>query len=258
MIGLAVDLGFLGAFDTLEGGEGIDAAAFAHRVDLAGADRVVVPLSDGDAPGFDTVEAARIAAILRIPFTVSIRSLDLLDAALKLGPDEVLFLGSGGGPVSLDLEDAATGTLSEATARVRAAEATAVVHVVPSQEAVLAAQDAGAGIVEIDTVVYGRATTDGRAMAAHRNIVDAARTAGEIGIRVRVGGGAPDATRLARLAELHEVESVRVGAALLRHVVYEGVSTAVGDVRRALERGEFHEGTVPVGGAGEGSSKEDS
>lgn len=46
MVGLAVDLGFLGAIRSLDGERSLDAAALAHRAEPAGADLIVAP-SDG-------------------------------------------------------------------------------------------------------------------------------------------------------------------------------------------------------------------
>ncbi len=237
MVGLAVDLGFLGGILPLEGGDQLDAAALAHRADLAGADIVVIPLGGEDRPGFTVQEAWRVKAIVRKRVCIAVRGTRMVDEALALKPAEVLFLSETGGAVALDLRTAGKGALSEATARVRAAGAVPVVCIDPDEKSVIAAQDAGAVVVEIAAVAFGDARTDDEALDAHRRVAGAARAASDLGLRVRAGGGAAGYARVARLAEVPEVEQVRVGAALLAGSFYEGIGAAVTALRREISRG---------------------
>lgn len=237
MVGLAVDLEFLGGILSLEGGDALDAAALAHRADLAGADSVVIPLGGDDRPGFSLEEARRVRSILRKPVAVALRGTRMVDEALSLRPAEVLFLSEHGGPVRLDIATASSGPLSEATARVRAAGSVPVVCVAPEEGEVLAAQDAGAGAVELSAGDFGAARTDDAAVYAHRRLARAARTASDLGMRVRTGGGAADPGRVSRLAEVPEVEQVRVGAGLLAGAFYEGIGAAVAALRTEIDRG---------------------
>jgi pyridoxine 5-phosphate synthase len=237
VVGLAVDLGFLGGVLSLEGGDQMDAAAAAHRADLAGADLVVIPLGGEDRPGFSMEEARRVKSIVRKRVCVAIRGIRMVEQALALRPSEVLFLAEGGGPLPLDLRTAGTGPLADATARVRAAGVLAVLSVEPEEPAVLAAQDAGATAVELAAIEYGNATTDDAAVEAHRRLAAAARTAAEVGLRVRAGGGSAGPVRVSRLAEVPEIEQIRVGAALLAGAFYEGIGSAVTALRREIARG---------------------
>jgi pyridoxine 5-phosphate synthase len=237
VVGLAIDLGFLGGVLSLEGGDQMDAAAAAHRADLAGADFVVIPLGGEDRPGFSLEEARRIKSIVRKRVCVALRGIHLLDQALALRPAEILFLADGGGPLPLDLRTAGEGPLAEATARVRAAGVLAVISVEPEEKDVLAAQDAGAGAVELAAIDYGNAATDDAALAAHRRLAAAARTASEVGLRVRAGGGSAGALRVSRIAEVPEIEQIRVGPALLAVAFYEGIGSAVSALRREISRG---------------------
>ena len=237
MVGLAIDLGFLGGVLSLEGGEQLDAAAAAHRADLAGADLVVLPLGGEDGPGFSMEEARRVKAILRKRFCVALRGIKMVEQALALRPSEVLFLSDGGGPVALDIVTAGESPLALAAGRVRAAGILPVFCVDPAEADVLAAQDAGAGAVELAAIDYGNAPTDDAAIDAHRRLAAAARAAGDLGLRVRAGGGSAGAVRTARLAELPEVEQIRVGPALLAGSFYEGIGAAVASLRREISRG---------------------
>ncbi len=237
MVGLAVDLEFLGGILSLEGGGALDAAALAHRMDLAGADAVVIPLGGDDGPGFSLEEARRVRTILRKPVAVALRGTGLLEEALSLRPAEVLFLSEHGGPVRLDIATASSGPLSEATARVRKAGSLPVVCVSPEEADVLAAQDAGAGAVELAAAAFGAARTDDAAVDAYLRISRAARSASDLGLRVRAGGGAAVLGRISRLAEVPEVEQVRVGAGLLAGAFYEGIGEAVAALRTEIDRG---------------------
>ena len=237
MVGLAVDLGFLGGILSLEGGEQLDAAAAAHRADLAGADQIVIPLGGEDRPGLSMEEARRVKAIVRKRVCVALRGLRMVEQALALRPSEVLFLSEGGGPVALDLLTAGSGPLAEATSRVRAAGSLPVVCVDPEEKDVLAAQDAGAAAVELDAAEVGLAGTDDAALAAHRRLAAAARAASDVGLRVRAGGGSAGPVRVSRMAEVPEVEQIRVGAALLAGAFYEGIGSAVAALRREISRG---------------------
>jgi pyridoxine 5-phosphate synthase len=237
VVGLAVDLGFLGGVLSLEGGDQMDAAAAAHRADLAGADILVIPLGGDDRPGFSMDEARRLKAIVRKRVCIALRGIRMVDQALSLRPAEILFLADGGGPLPLDLRSAGTGPLADATAKVRAAGVLAVLSVEPEEKDVLAAQDAGATAVELAAIDYGAATTDDAALDAHRRIAAAARTASEVGLRVRAGGGSAGALRVSRLAEVPEIEQIRVGSALLAGSFYEGIGSAVTALRREVSRG---------------------
>jgi pyridoxine 5-phosphate synthase len=237
VVGIAIDLGFLGGVLSLEGGEQLDAAAAAHRVDLAGADLVVLPLGGDDGPGFSVEEARRVKAILRKRMAVALRGVRMVDQALALRPAEILFMSEGGGPVPLDLRTAGEGPLSVAVGRVRAAGILAVVCVETTEADVLAAQDAGATVIELAALDYGNAPTDDAAIDAHRRLSAAARTAADVGLRVRAGGGSAGAVRVSRLAEVPEVEMVRVGPALLAGAFYEGIGAAVASLRREISRG---------------------
>jgi pyridoxine 5-phosphate synthase len=236
VVGLAVDLEFLGGVLSLEGGDQLDPAAAAHRADLAGADLVVIPLGGEDGPGLSMEEARRVKAIVRKRVSVSVRGVRMVEQALALRPAEVLFLSEGGGPVPLDLRTAGDGPLADATARARAAGVLAVVSVRPEEQDVLAAQDAGASAVELAAADFGAAATDDAALEAHRRLAAAARTAADVGLRVRAGGGSAGPARVCRLAEVPEVEQVRVGAALLAGAFYEGIGAAVSSLRREVSR----------------------
>jgi pyridoxine 5'-phosphate synthase PdxJ len=234
---LAVDLSFLGDVLSLEGGDLLDAAALAHRADLAGADVVVIPLGGDDRPGFTVQEAWRVKATVRKRVCIALRGTRMVDEAIALKPAEVLFLSETGGPVVLDLRTAGKSALSGATARVRAAGAIPVVNVDPDEKSILAAQDAGAVIVEISVSRFGVARTDDEAVDAYRRISAAARAAAEVGLRVRAGGGTAGAARVARIAEVPEVEEIRVGPSLLAGAFYEGIGAAVTAFRREIARG---------------------
>ena len=237
MVGLAVDLGFLSGVLSLEGGDQMDAAAFAHRADLAGTDLFVLPLGGEDRPGFTVAEAARVMATVRKKVSIALRGTRLVDEALSLRPAEVLFLSESGGPVGLDLRDAGRGPLAEATAKVRAAGAVPVVSVAPDEKSVLAAQDAGALVVEIAANGLARDATEDQSVDGHRRVAATARAAADVGMRVRACGGACGSSRASRLAEVPEVEQIRVGPGLLAGSFYEGVGAAVDAIRREIERG---------------------
>jgi pyridoxine 5'-phosphate synthase PdxJ len=91
--------------------------------------------------------------------------------------------------------------------------------------------------VELAAAAFGGAPTEDAALEAHRRLAAAARAAAEIGLRVRAGGGAGGSARVARLAEIPEVEQIRVGPALLAGAFYEGIGASVGALRRAIDRG---------------------
>jgi pyridoxine 5'-phosphate synthase PdxJ len=237
VVGLAVDLGFLSGILSLEGGDLLDAAAVAHRADQAGADLLVVPLGGEDRPGFTVEDARRVMAIVRKRVSIALRGTRMVEEALALRPAEVLFLSESGGPVALDLRTAGKGALSEATARVRSAGAIPVICVDPDEPSVLAAQDAGALVVELAAGGLGRSASDDQSLDGHRKVAVAARAAADVGLRVRACGGSVGPARASRLAEVPEVEQIRVGPGLLSGGFYEGVGSAVGDFRREIARG---------------------
>ncbi len=238
MVRLAVDVTFMSRIRDSGPVAGLDPAALAHRADLAGADTVVARLEPAaGAGGFVAAEVRRIAGIVRGRVSVAVRGTASVEDALALEPAEVLFLGKDAGPVDLRLEGAAADPLVGALEKVRAAGATPVVAVWPDPAAVLAAQDAGAEVVELDAGTFGEARTDDAMAEALRRFSEAARTASGVGLRVRAGGGIPGPGAVARLAEVPEVEEIRVGPALLARAVYDGFEAAVRALRDEIERG---------------------
>jgi pyridoxine 5-phosphate synthase len=231
MIHLAIRLDDLIALRTGEPPAPPEPAALASEAGFGGADRVVVHLRPERAPVRDRdARILREAACCELELEIPPEP-DLVDAALELRPAQVVLRGPGeGGAVEVPLRDPA---LREAIEAFRTAEMPVAVIVEPDAQAILAAQEAGLPFVRLMTDRFGRADTEDRAVVEFRAIRAAARTAGEISVRVQAGG-ALGYGNADRVASVPEIEQIVVGQAVAARAVFAGLQTAVREMRELV------------------------
>lgn len=233
MIRLAVRLDAVAALRRGEGGKTPDLHAAAHAAMLGGADalrlrltaeREAADLRQGlDAELHLDVAAAEneVAAAAR-----------LQPARATLVPPTVPSVGatSQGLPPGSDREG-----WKRAVETLRTAGVPTAVRLMPDEQALLAASEAGTEWVDLDTSVYARARTDGQRLREFLALRKAASTARQLGLRVTLGGHLrPPA--LGRLALLPEVEEVHLGFEVLARALFQGLTGAVKDLKLELHQ----------------------
>ena len=226
-------------------GKAPDLHAVAHAARLGGAGAVRLTLGD-EAEARDLRERLDVPLHLDLPLHAAPpRGGDLkvgleagLAAALRLKPERV--------GVKLGAATVLPEGLSDVLERLAQAGIPSALRLPPTEQGLLAANEAGAVWVDLDTAALGAAGTEGLRLKEFLALQRCATTARQLGLRVSVGGGL-DVGTLARVAAVSEVEEAHVGFALLARSVFTGLTQAVRDLRLDL-RPDLPEEDLPGDG----------
>lgn len=231
MIRLAVRLDAIAALRRGAEGRTPDLHAAAHAALLGGADAVRLRLAtERDAEVLhERLDGELQLDIAALDAEVAFASRLRPDRA-TLVPPSVSQLGatSAGLPATADRE-----AWKRSVDKLRGASVTVAVRVMPDEQVLLAASEAGAEWVDLDTSLYARARSDGQRLREFLALRKAASTARQLGLRVTLGGHLrPPA--LGRLALLPEVEEVHLGFEVLARALFQGLTLAVRDLKHEL------------------------
>jgi len=102
----------------------------------------------------------------------------------------------------------------------------------PDRAQLDAAVRAGAPVVELHTGAYAEASGAARARELQR-IVDAARYASSIGLRVHAGHGL-NYHNVQPIAAIPEIVELNIGHAIVAQAVFDGIKSAVGEMKRLM------------------------
>jgi pyridoxine 5-phosphate synthase len=102
----------------------------------------------------------------------------------------------------------------------------------PDRAQLDAAARAGAPVVELHTGAYADAIGEARAKELQR-IVDAARYASSIGLRVHAGHGL-NYHNVQPIAAIADIVELNIGHAIVAQAVFDGIKTAVAEMKRLM------------------------
>jgi len=102
----------------------------------------------------------------------------------------------------------------------------------PDRAQLDAAARAGAPVVELHTGAYADAIGEARAKELQR-IVDAARYAESIGLRVHAGHGL-NYHNVQPIAAIPDIVELNIGHAIVAQAVFDGIKTAVAEMKRLM------------------------
>lgn len=125
------------------------------------------------------------------------------------------------------------GRLAEAVPRLREAGGVVSLFVDPDPAALEGAREVGAAFVELHTGAYANARGAAREAELAR-LVDAARRAHELGLRVNAGHGL-DYDNVAPVAALPHVEELNIGHAIVSHALHVGVAQSIAEMLAAIQ-----------------------
>lgn len=124
------------------------------------------------------------------------------------------------------------GRLAEAVPRLRESGGVVSLFVDPDPAALEGAREVGAAFVELHTGAYANARGAAREAELAR-LVDAARRAHELGLRVNAGHGL-DYDNVAPVAALPHVEELNIGHAIVSHALHVGVARSIAEMLAAI------------------------
>ena len=239
MIRLGVNIDHVATLRQARRGRVPELVAAAHAAALGGADQITVHLREDRRHIQDQdVELLRQASAL--PLNLEIAATDELVAfARRVRPDSVCLVPErreeltteGGLDVRAHLD-----ALTTAVAALRGDGLDVSLFVDPDEAALLAVGEVGADAVELHTGAYADARGPAASLPHFVALREAARTARQLGYRVHAGHGL-DTRNVHRVAGLPEVEELNIGFALVARAIFVGLTSAVREMRDAIDRG---------------------
>jgi pyridoxine 5-phosphate synthase len=213
------------------GGSDPDPVAASVLALLGGADGISVHLRE-DRRDVQDRDARLVRQVVPRDFSLEMApSQEMLKIALELRPDSaVLVAERGSGPEGSGVLDIVSqlGALGEIVRALEDGHVRSVVLIQADLDQVKAAHRIGVGAVRFHT---GRFVEGGPDQSSERAaIVDAARLARKLGLRVGVGGGL-DGRSVRGLVDLDDLSEFAVGHAIAARAMLVGMERAVREMR---------------------------
>jgi pyridoxine 5-phosphate synthase len=201
----------------------------------AGADSITVHLRE-DRRHIQDADLVAIRHVMRTHMNLEMAvTPEMLGIAADARPSDCCFvperreeLTTEGG---LDVASQAD-KIGDACARLAEAGIRVSLFIDPEPAQLEAAVAAGAPVVELHTGRYADAGDAGKA-AELRRIVDAARYGSELGLTIHAGHGLHYGN-VAAIARIPEIVELNIGHAIVAQAVFDGLSTAVGEMKRLM------------------------
>ncbi len=201
----------------------------------AGADSITVHLRE-DRRHIQDADLVAIRRVMRTHMNLEMAvTPEMLGIAADARPSDCCFvperreeLTTEGG---LDVASQ-TDKIGDACARLAEAGIRVSLFIDPEPAQLEAAVAAGAPVVELHTGRYADAGDADRA-AELRRIVDAARYGSELGLTIHAGHGL-HYDNVAAIARIPEIVELNIGHAIVAQAVFDGLSTAVREMKRLM------------------------
>ena len=105
----------------------------------------------------------------------------------------------------------------------------------PDYDQVKAASKLGVGLIEINTAKYAEATREDLARAEADKVIQVARAASKLGLRVLAGHGL-DYRNVGRIVAIPEIEELNIGHAIIARAALVGLERAVREMKDLMRR----------------------
>ena len=233
-----VDLDSVVGFRQLSHRGGPEPIAAAVLAELAGADGLVIGLTEGER-GMRPRDLAQLRKAVHSHMCVDLPpTADVVSAAFDIRPDRVTLVpegrdrrGGGGGLDAHVLKDA----LKKHVGHLTDADVEVGVRVDPALEQIKALHRLNADVAVLNTHRFVSARGVERRQELAR-IVDAASLAERLGIKVAVSGGL-DLDTAEQLAQRAKIDEFHVGHACMARALLKGLEGSISDFITAIERG---------------------
>lgn len=208
----------------------------ALMAEQAGADCVTLHLRE-DRRHIQDRDLQAMAGILQTRMNLEMAITDeMLDVAVEVAPRDVCLVPErreeltteGGLDVAsqVDRVGAACTRLAETGIRVS-------LFIDPDTEQVEAARAAGAPVIELHTGAYAEAENESRRQAELERLQHASSFAASLGLKVNAGHGL-HYHNVQPIARIPEVRELNIGHAIIARAIFDGLSTAVIEMKRLM------------------------
>jgi pyridoxine 5-phosphate synthase len=212
-----------------------DPLAAARLCAAAGAHSLTVHLREDRRHIQDAdVAALKKARVLPLNLEMSVCR-DILEAALRIGPDEACIVPERRRELTTEggLDVAGQKARVRRTVRLlREAGITVSLFVAPEPRQLEASAEVGATFVELHTGAFCDAR-GARARLELRRLIEGARYAHRLGLRVNAGHGI-NLMNIRGILEIPRLDTLNIGHSIIAQAVYVGLERAVRDMRRAM------------------------
>ena len=215
-----------------------DPVTAALVAELAGADQITVHLRE-DRRHIQERDVRLLRGLVKTRLNLEMAATDdMLRMALDILPDSATLvperreeLTTEGG---LDVEDNRE-RLSPLVLALKGAGIRVSLFIDPSPSQVKASHRVGGNSIEIHTGRYADAEDETRRSTELERILDAAKLASRMGLRVHAGHGL-DYENVGRIAEIGEIEELNIGHSIVGRAALVGMETAVRQMLLAMGR----------------------
>ncbi len=238
MIRLGVNIDHVATVRNARGERFPEPVAAAHAAVLGGADQITVHLRE-DRRHIRDDDVTLIRQGIDIDLNLEMACTEEMVAFAQtvqpthvcLVPEKREEITTEGGLDVAGNRDLVKGTVDA----LRGANIPVSLFVDPDEQAMLAANEVGAEMVEIHTGRYANAKGEAAVVREFLAIRQAAATAKQLGLRVHAGHGL-DYRNVWRVAALPEIEELNIGFAIVSRAMFVGLTQAVREMRDAMLR----------------------
>ena len=214
-----------------------DPVAAAIMAELAGADQITVHLRE-DRRHIQERDVRVLREVTKSRLNLEMAATEeMLRFALQLRPDAATLvpekreeLTTEGG---LDV-DGNRERLSSFVMALKDGGILVSLFIDPSPAQVKASHRVGAHSIEIHTGRYAEARNEADRAAELEKIVDAAKLASRMGLKVHAGHGL-DYQNVAKILEISEIEELNIGHSIISRAVFTGLYKAVKDMKTLIK-----------------------
>ncbi len=229
---LSVNVDHIATIRQARRGDEPDPVAAAMLAELAGADGIIMHLRE-DRRHIQDRDLRIARQTIRTKLNLEMAATEEMQRiALEVKPDIITLVPEkreeltteGGLEVFSRVE-----ALKPFIGRVQDAGIPVSLFVDPEEKQVSAAKKTGAAWVEIHTGAYANAKAEGGRGAEFAKIVESAKLAASLGLRVGAGHGL-NYTNVKGIARIPEVEELNIGHSIIAHASLVGIDRAVRDM----------------------------
>lgn len=207
----------------------------ARLCEVAGADGITVHLRE-DRRHIQEADVRRLRRALHVPLNLEMANVtEIVRLALVVRPEQVCLVPEKRRELTTEGGLDAVGqrrALGPAVWKLKSVGIEVSLFIAPDPRQLAAAAELGAPVVELHTGTYA----DARGAARHRELrrlIEGARRAHELGLRVNAGHGI-NLANLGGILAIPWLEVLNIGHSIISRAVLVGIAPAVREMRRAM------------------------
>lgn len=226
---LGVNVDHVASLREARGGIQPDPIIAASLCELAGCDSIVVHLRE-DARHINEHDLRVLRSTIKTRLNLEMsQAKEIVDIALDVGPDQVTLVPERREELTTEGGLDVISNADNIKAIVNLFEKKRIpvnLFIDPEPLQIKAAKKTGAEFIELHTGRYAQDNNEEEELSQLESIIDAAKIALELGLRVNAGHGL-DYDNVGRIAKIKGVEELNIGHSIVSRAVFVGLEKAV-------------------------------